>query len=761
MPLLLPNLDDRTWADLIDEGRSLIPVYGPEWTDHNVHDPGITIMELLAWIAEMDIYRLNQISDDEKRRFLALIGVSPRPPRPAWTVLGFRLKGGASPVTLPRGLEFSEADPAIKPAPFRTLEKITVVPGAIEALQVRNGGGFQNLNPTWRRRAAMNPFGASPMPGAEFYLGLSQPLPAGVRTSIFFTLADGYSGRKEQRRFREEAASMKRDCRPFENPCGDNSFPDHAPQERVYEIQHYGVRTDWEYLALINGKPEWRALNRRKHELRDETRAFTFDGPIDVSVPTQMTAALVGAVPYPLYYLRCRFEAGRYDAAPVLQDVTFNGMPAEQAVPVTTSPPFDIEADAQIVYSSAGPPDPNQATRLRLYLNSQNRIKELHFGDGHHQDPKFRVLEYLAPADGNRGRLNVEAVLLGFGNGLPAQELLIPGAPLERSTLRVYTLEGDQWRDWEPQNDFDGSKRTNSDYLIDPTAGVITFGNGENGSVPAAQSLIFATYRTTRAEAGNVAALTINQLAESDHNRALLYDPTAVPNGWEKLKSELDAITNPIAAAGGARAETIVQAMGRADRLVDSSERAITLADYERLAVNTPGTRIGRVTARANLHPGFPCFDAPGLITVIVLPYLPKGRPVPSAGLLRAVAAYLGRRRIVGTRVEVVGPKYLEVTVRANVAATRGTNQQELPQAIAERLNEFLDPLSGGPDGKGWPFGRDVFRAEIMRVIDEVPGVDHVIAMDLFAAGCEPQCGNVCLGPTWLVSAGLHEITVL
>jgi hypothetical protein len=61
MPLPLPNLDTRRWADLVQEGRALVPRYAPEWTDHNAHDPGITLMELLAWLAEMNIYRLNQI----------------------------------------------------------------------------------------------------------------------------------------------------------------------------------------------------------------------------------------------------------------------------------------------------------------------------------------------------------------------------------------------------------------------------------------------------------------------------------------------------------------------------------------------------------------------------------------------------------------------------------------------------------------------------------------------------------------------------
>jgi hypothetical protein len=75
-------------------------------------------------------------------------------------------------------------------------------------------------------------------------------------------------------------------------------------------------------------------------------------------------------------------------------------------------------------------------------------------------------------------------------------------------------------------------------------------------------------------------------------------------------------------------------------------------------------------------------------------------------------------------------------------------------------LNAFLDPLTGGPDGLGWPFGRDVYRSEILQVIGAVPGVDHVIRLTLKTDQGEPQCDNLCVGPMGLVTAGPHIILV-
>ena len=75
MTLPKENLDDKNFEELVKEAVSRIPVYAPEWTDHNIHDPGITLIELFAWLAEMQIYRLNMISDESYRKFLTLVGI--------------------------------------------------------------------------------------------------------------------------------------------------------------------------------------------------------------------------------------------------------------------------------------------------------------------------------------------------------------------------------------------------------------------------------------------------------------------------------------------------------------------------------------------------------------------------------------------------------------------------------------------------------------------------------------------------------------
>src|SRR5262245_61227546 len=104
MPLPLPSLDTRRWSDLVAEGRALIPRYAPTWTDHNVHDPGIMRMELFAWIVEQLVYRANRVPDRHLRKFLALAGFPPAPPRPAFAVLGATLPPSTGTIRLRDGV---------------------------------------------------------------------------------------------------------------------------------------------------------------------------------------------------------------------------------------------------------------------------------------------------------------------------------------------------------------------------------------------------------------------------------------------------------------------------------------------------------------------------------------------------------------------------------------------------------------------------------------------------------------------------------
>src|SRR5215212_7122682 len=75
MTLPAPQLDNRTFQDIVDECKRRIHRLCPEWTDHNVSDPGVALIELFAWMTEMTLYRMNQVPDRLYVKFLELFGI--------------------------------------------------------------------------------------------------------------------------------------------------------------------------------------------------------------------------------------------------------------------------------------------------------------------------------------------------------------------------------------------------------------------------------------------------------------------------------------------------------------------------------------------------------------------------------------------------------------------------------------------------------------------------------------------------------------
>src|SRR5215470_3739299 len=130
MPLPAPNLDDRRFQDIVDQAKTLIPRYCPEWTDHNVSDPGIALVELFAWMTDMLLYRVNQVPDKCYIKFLELVGVKLDPPRAARAPVTFYLSAPQpNPITIPRETETAtirtETSPAVV---FTTETDLTIRP---------------------------------------------------------------------------------------------------------------------------------------------------------------------------------------------------------------------------------------------------------------------------------------------------------------------------------------------------------------------------------------------------------------------------------------------------------------------------------------------------------------------------------------------------------------------------------------------------------------------------------------------------------
>jgi len=141
----VPSLDTIAFDALVEEGRSLIPRYAPDWTDHNLHDPGITLLDLLAWAIDQQVYRIGFVGDAHLRAFAALLGVRPRPAQPARGLLWPAAATPANEQALPTG---TRAWPVHQPELiFTTAADVRLSGAEIDRMTARVAGKAARVRP--------------------------------------------------------------------------------------------------------------------------------------------------------------------------------------------------------------------------------------------------------------------------------------------------------------------------------------------------------------------------------------------------------------------------------------------------------------------------------------------------------------------------------------------------------------------------------------------------------------------------------------
>ena len=211
--------------------------------------------------------------------------------------------------------------------------------------------------------------------------------------------------------------------------------------------------------------------------------------------------------------------------------------------------------------------------------------------------------------------------------------------------------------------------------------------------------------------------------------------------------------------------------------------RAVTAADYEALALQAVPGAVGRAhcVARRNLDSRSEAARtsvADGHISVVIVPEDGEGTaPQPSDPLATAVAAFLEPRRLLTTRLHVVGPTYVPVQVALTVVRRSDADPQDTAAAVLAALAAKLDPLSGGTDGTGWPFGRALLVSEIYRAAAATPQVtavinvtlasnpdpadaDHEVAAMPYSANADGDQVGLRIGPHQLPSLRVDQSTV-
>ncbi|MGB3441557.1 MAG: baseplate J/gp47 family protein, partial [Actinophytocola sp.] len=318
---------------------------------------------------------------------------------------------------------------------------------------------------------------------------------------------------------------------------------------------------------------------------------------------------------------------------------------------------------------------------------------------------------------------------------LPGQRLVLPDAAESLLTARL-KIAGRKWTEkWKAVPDFTFGSSRDRVHLLDRTEGALVFGDGLTGRIPvAAPGDVTVDYTIGGGRVGN-GGRTGNWLPVDDAVAAL---------------GTLEGV-NLVQAADGTDPETVTQARERAAGALGEVTRAVTSADFVTLATTTPGVAVGRAHASLGEHPGFPCVRVPGAVTVHIVPSVPAGTavPRPDPGMICEVADRLDRARLVTTEVFVRAPAYRAVRLRVDLSGGPA-DRTEVSTVVGAALRGYLDPLTGGDDGTGWPFGGALRPSALLRTAQAALGdLADVAGVAIAIDGAEPveACLDVPLGP--------------
>ena len=670
MPIRPPALDDRSFDDLVADLVRRIPAHAPEWTNPRDGDPGRTLIDLFAWLADTILYRANLIPERQRLAFLRLLGTGMQPALPAQGLVQVAIDDPTvvAPVTLPLHTTID------KPQPFETLTEVTV--------HAVSGQAYIKRQPTADESAQLRDV----LPDLQELYGLGE-LPSGYVTTPLFSTGADMTGRD-------------------------------IAQESVDGCL---------WIALLAGQPAQVDAVRAELGGGADNRRRVLNIGFAPAIPMAAAFDDVGTRARIPYVWEVNTGAGAGDGylpLELLQDGTA-GLTNAGVARVLLPGKDDMGAPSNDVATeyTAGvgdkPPridDPAVATRIVTWirLRPQATLASL------------RVCWTGLNAVAIEQRRTLGRQTIGFGTGASGLQLSLGASSVEAATLQIEVEEEEGMRAWLQVPDTAAAGRDDRVYSLDTEAGMISFGDGVRGMVPAAgRTVQVALMRAGGGTAGNLAAGSIKTIAGP-----------ATP----RLK-----VTQPLATAGGADSEDLATAEARIPAMLRHADRAVTASDYRELALRVPGVAVGRSEVLERFLPAQRRSDVPGVVSVMVIPArdgFAAPCPRPDRPTLEAVHAWLDERRPLATELYVIGVDYVPIGVSAGVELVDTSQREAVLSAVSDAIRQHLWPLMpGGPDGNGWPLGRAPDDRTLEAAISRVPGVRTVSPVQLFAQ----RAGD----PTW------------
>lgn len=660
------TLDDERFTEIMEKMKARIPEIYPTWTDYNYHDPGITILELFAWLKEMQQFHMDRIGERHIRAYLRLLGAAPRGKCPAKAVV--RVEKGTGSFFFPKGSQCFAGEICFETKqdariPAAEAVRLIFCPAAKE--EGKEAGRTAEIG----RGMRFFPFGKHPAAKDALRFGLSAPLKPRTAYRMGIHLASAEAG--------------------VRNPVEDAA--------RFCPLARFSLFSEKE------------GTYRKANITKDTTYQFLQDGFLAIEIEEEMTAGEDG-----LCWLKLVLEESGYEVPPILADVSLRELDVRQQRTLAEC------HDGQIC-----PGEPVRvSSRLAFvgnFLFFRKEGEEYCPCEGNVKKQKkeeevwFTPEEYPADGDMNYRLICYEAeknIVIGEGTGLPFQEYEMPDAGICAGGLMLLIeTEAGSGRYVCPRlcADFSESGPLDLDFCYEEETGRIFFGDCEHGMAPEGKILLAAACESIGRH-GNVREGSIRGIERCIDGK----------------KTQVSA-SNENPAAGGSDTETGTECRARLLENLRTVGRAVTYKDFETLALATPGLMVESVRAIPVTK-----YEGPGKsvpeesVMLAVKPCSLEERPIFGEAYRKNILRAIEPARIIGTRVVVVPPEYIGVSVFAEIAAGRG--EQEAKTGMKAAVSDYFAKIRG-------VFGVTVSAGDIYAALDVSAGITEIQSLTLDAQG--------------------------
>lgn len=629
---MLPDisLDTDRYKDIFDGARNMIVSLYPEWTDFNYHDPGITLLELFSWIKESQQYYIDQIGDENRKKYLKLTGVQSHAKVPAKTEIEISAQ---QDLDVLKGTKFYAGETCFEAEDCAYIFKNDIL------RCISYEGDKARLFNQWQlnlgNKLRIYPFGRDPKAGSCFYLGFEEAFPTNTVLRALIEVLDEYKVKRA----------------PITDP---KAF--YPLAELVVEAH---TAEGWQEVKLIS----------------DETHAFLYSGRISFSLDCAMESCTIEGLEG--YYIRLSLTRCDYDLPPVVQAIRFNSIAVCQKDTQSEAIDFTLADDGKYY----------AATELSITGVSQLYALD---DEGYYLIPSVtKIIDYqnncavfeidikqaYEKADGIRLVNNTNTFangnIAGYGTGLPFQILDLNDKNIEYGSFDIMTEDievANRYLPWTKVRDFSNSTPEDRHYIFNSAAGVIEFGDCIRGRAPEGTILMIG-YVQTLGASGNVKKNTINRIGEDN-----------IPD---------IEVTNKSNAYGGEDEETLEDCFNKVRRMLKNPRSAVTYDDYENYVLKTPGLMIEScqvIPANLIRRPVNTVMDM--TVSIVIKPLHSERAETISDAYIRNIMNHLDNFRIIGTNIQLIAPEYIGVTVYADV--TVKPHYIDAQELVEEAVQSFF-----------------------------------------------------------------------